>query len=117
MKLIITILTTGILFMSGCAAIKVRPEAKGVEIVKELPDKNRCEYLGEVVGSQGNWFTGDFTSNKNLMVGARNEIKNKAYSLGGNIIYLQELKNTNAYESLGSTNTTAIGKVYKCIDD
>ncbi|EAO5839574.1 DUF4156 domain-containing protein, partial [Salmonella enterica] len=25
------------------------------------------------MGSQGNWFTGDVTSNKNLVIGARNE--------------------------------------------
>ncbi|EEL4596738.1 DUF4156 domain-containing protein, partial [Salmonella enterica subsp. enterica serovar Infantis] len=24
------------------------------------------------MGSQGNWFTGDVTSNKNLVIGARN---------------------------------------------
>ncbi|EAM9845690.1 DUF4156 domain-containing protein, partial [Salmonella enterica subsp. enterica serovar Infantis] len=26
------------------------------------------------MGSQGNWFTGDVTSNKNLVIGARNEL-------------------------------------------
>ncbi|EBC8888954.1 DUF4156 domain-containing protein, partial [Salmonella enterica] len=27
------------------------------------------------MGSQGNWFTGDVTSNKNLVIGARNELR------------------------------------------
>ncbi|EAA9593782.1 DUF4156 domain-containing protein, partial [Salmonella enterica] len=31
------------------------------------------------MGSQGNWFTGDVTSNKNLVIGARNELRNEAY--------------------------------------
>ena len=73
-----------------------------------------CKYLGEIVGSQGNWFTGDFTSNKDLVIGARNELRNEAHKLGANIVYIQDMKNTNKFHSLGTTNTTAIGKAYKC---
>lgn len=98
----------------GCSAQAVRPEAQSIEIVSEPPDKTKCSFVGEIVGSQGNWVTGDFTSNENLVIGARNELRNKAYSLGGNIVYLQDMKNTNAWGSLGTTNTTAVGKVYKC---
>jgi len=101
-------------FLSSCAAVQVAPEARQVELVNEAPDKNRCEYLGEIVGSQGNWFTGDVTSNKNLVIGARNELRNEAYELGGNIVQVVDMKNTNAWGSSGTTNTTAIGKVYKC---
>ncbi|HEB58508.1 MAG TPA: DUF4156 domain-containing protein [Gammaproteobacteria bacterium] len=102
------------LALAGCSATPVTPQAAGIEIVTEAPDTTRCQYLGEVVGSQGNWFTGDFTSNENLAIGARNELRNEAYKLGGNLIHLQDVKNTNAWGSLGTTNTTAIGKVYKC---
>lgn len=98
----------------GCSANQVIPQAKSIEIVNERPDKTKCKFMGEIVGSQGNWFTGDFTSNENLVLGARNELRNEAYKLGGNIIYIQDMKNTNAWGSLGTTNTTAIGKVYKC---
>jgi len=100
----------------GCSAQVVRPEAQSVEIVNVAPDKEECKFVGEVVGSQGNWATGDFTSNENLVIGARNELRNKAYELGGNIVYVQDMKNTNAYGSLGTTNTTAIGKAYKCVN-
>jgi hypothetical protein len=98
----------------GCSANQVIPQANSVEIVNEKPDKSKCAFVGEVVGSQGNWFTGDYTSNENLVLGARNELRNEAYKLGGNIVYMQDMKNTNAWGSLGTTNTTAIGKVYKC---
>lgn len=101
-------------FLIGCSATQINPQAMGIEIVNEKPDKSKCKFLGEIVGSQGNWFTGDFTSNENLVVGARNEIRNKAYALGGNVVYIQDMKNTNAWGSLGTTNTTAIGKAYKC---
>lgn len=100
----------------GCSANQVMPEANGVEIVNQKPNKEKCAFLGEVVGSQGNWFTGDYTSNENLVIGARNELRNETYKLGGNIVYIQDMKNTNAWGSLGTTNTTAIGKAYKCIN-
>ena len=108
----VTYLTLAIL--TGCSAIQLKPAAAGIEIVNEMPDNIKCEFLAEIAGSQGNWFTGDFTSNENLVMGARNELRNKAYNLGGNLVFIQDMKNTNAYGSLGTTNTTAIGKVYKC---
>ncbi|TQV85184.1 DUF4156 domain-containing protein [Exilibacterium tricleocarpae] len=98
----------------GCAANKLVPGAERVELVNESPDKARCKYVGEIVGSQGNWFTGDITSNENLVIGARNELRNKAHQLGANLVYIQDMKNTNAYGSLGTTNTTAVGKAYRC---
>ena len=104
------------LAMTGCSAIQILPEAQGVEIVNEAPDASKCKFLGEIVGSQGNWFTGDITSNKNLVVGARNELRNETYQLGGNLVYIQDMKNTNAYGSMGTTNTTAIGKAYDCTE-
>ncbi len=102
------------LTMIGCASIPVIQEARSVEIVNEKPNSNKCKFVGEIIGSQGNWWTGDFTSNKNLVIGARNELRNEAYKLGANIVYIQDMKNTNAYGSLGTTNTTAVGKAYKC---
>jgi len=110
---LLSILTISI-FMSACSAIHTLPGAEGVEIVNESPDKDKCKFLGEIVGSQGNWATGDFTSNKDLVIGARNELRNEAHKLGGNIVYIQDMKNTNAWRSAGTTNTTAIGKAYIC---
>lgn len=39
--------------------------------------------LGEVAGSQGNWITGAYTSDKNLLVGARNDLRNETFELDG----------------------------------
>jgi nitrous oxide reductase accessory protein NosL len=103
-----------LMFIYGCSAIKVKPEARSIELVNDSPNKKKCRFLGEIVGSQGNWFTGDWTSNENLVVGARNELRNEASKLGANIVYIQDMKNTNAWNSKGTTNTTAIGKAYKC---
>lgn len=100
-------------FLAGCAAIQTTPQGAGVELVNDKPVGN-CKALGEVIGSQGNWFTGDLTSNESLMLGARNDLRNKAAALGGNVVHVQNLSNTNAWGSAGTTNTTVVGKVYKC---
>ncbi|ENN6470515.1 DUF4156 domain-containing protein [Vibrio vulnificus] len=110
-------LSVGLLFiaiLSGCAAKPIIEGAEKVELTTERPDRSHCDYLGEVVGSQGNWVTGDFTSNEDLIIGARNELKNKAFQLGANVVYVEGMANTNAWGSLGTTNTTAIGKAFKC---
>ena len=70
---------SSVLALLTVAGRAVRPEAQSIEIVSQAPDKSACNYLGEVVGSQGNWITGDFTSNENLVTGARNELRNAAY--------------------------------------
>ena len=85
-----------------------------VELVNEPPNTEKCEFLGEISGSQGNWITGDYTSNENLVMGARNELRNKAFQMGGNIVHVQDMRNASAYGAMGTTNTTAIGKVYRC---
>ena len=99
----------------GCSANKVELQAKNIELVIEKPDDTTCTFLGEVVGSQGNWFTDGYTSSKNLIIGARNELRNEAYQLGGNIVYIQHIENTNAADSAGIDSSTIIGKAYKCI--
>ena len=104
----------GLATLIGCAATATLPGAQNVEIVIEAPDRGKCRFIAEVVGSQGNWLTGDITSNKNLVVGARNDLRNEAHKLGGNVVYIQDMKNTNAQGSRGTTNTTAIGKAYAC---
>ena len=108
------LIASSLVLLSACSATQNIPGAQHIELVNEAPDRSQCQYVGEIVGSQGNWLTGDFTSNENLAVGARNELRNRAHRMGANLVYIQDMKNTNAHGSLGTTNTTAIGKAYKC---
>lgn len=95
--------------LSGCSANEVITDAGDIDIVLEKPDSAVCKYLGEVTGSQGNWFTGAFTPDINLANGARNELRNEAIKLGGNVVYMQDSNNTYF-------NNNAIGKIYLCSD-
>ena len=101
------------LLLVGCSAAPLTPQATQVELHTEKPS-GACKSLGEAVGDQGNWVTGDFTSNKDLLLGARNSLRNKAAEMGGNYVWLQNTMNASAWGSLGTTNTTAVGMVYRC---
>jgi hypothetical protein len=107
------ILLMFVILACSCSSIPTLPGAERIEIVNELPDKSRYVFLGEVVGSQGNWATGGLTSNEDLIIGARNELRNKALSLGGDIVHLQSSDSAGAWGSSGTINTTIVGKVYK----
>ena len=110
---ILSLFLVSAFLVSGCSAIPMTPEGRSVELVTEKPAGN-CKPLGDAVGSQGNWLTGDYTSNKNLLIGARNNLRNKAAKMGGNYVWVQNSSNTNAWESRGTTNTTVLGVVYRC---
>lgn len=99
--------------LSGCAAIPVSPQAASVELSNDKPT-GVCNQLGEVVGSQGNWVSGNYTSNTNLMTGARNDLRNKASALGGNYVWVQNTSNSAAWGGNGTTNTLLVGIAYKC---
>jgi hypothetical protein len=80
------------------------------------------------VGNQGNFFTGNYTSNRNLEEGAMNDLRNKASKLGAN--YIQLVTNRagvtgsmsgsfdkhGGFMSGGSaqTNVTNLGNAYHC---
>lgn len=71
-------------------------------------------------GSQGNFFSGAYTSNANLETGARNDLKNKAFNMGGNTIYLVTDRSgqTGSSGRYGGasrqTNVTLSGGIYNC---
>ena len=102
-----------IIILSACAAIEATPNGALVELVNDKPQGD-CRALGEIVGSQGNFFTGNYTPNKNLMMGARNDLRNQAASMGGNLVHVQNVSNASAHGSWGTSNTTVVGMVYKC---
>jgi hypothetical protein len=112
----IVVLVFALVSILGCAAIAIKPGAEKVRVTKTEPGKE-CTFLGEATGSQGNFLTGDFTSNSNLETGARNDLKNKAAAMGGNVVFIltDRAGQTGGYQSGGSqTNVVITGNVYSC---
>ena len=105
--------------LAGCSATDLDAgSARVIVSNKDVPQE--CVFKGAVVGEQGNFFTGSFTSNRNLAEGAMNDMKNQAYELGANYVQLET--NQAGYTSSGSfynqsgrqTDVTNTGNAYYC---
>lgn len=106
--------------LTSCAAITLKPGAEKVFMTFKSPAKS-CEFIGMVQGSQGNFFTGGWTSNSNLQQGASNDIRNKAFTMGANYVELltDRASQTGNYDPNfgGSSQQTGVlqsGNAFKC---
>jgi hypothetical protein len=119
----IGLLIAGAALMTGCASIELDSRASHI-IASPNPAPKGCKYLGQVSGNQGNFFTGDFTSNHNLEVGAMNDMKNQASKLGANYVQLivnragntgsMSIQDGNGGGGMSQTNVTNMGNAYSC---
>jgi hypothetical protein len=98
--------------LNGCMSISIQPGAARV-ILSPNPAPKGCKYLGQLVGNQGNFFTGKFTSNPNLEKGAMNDLRNKANKLGANYVHLI-VNRAGRNENFVLTNVTNVGNAYLC---
>lgn len=106
----------------ACSSIALNPAAANVYVApsssQQIP--YGCKYLGQVTGSQGNFFTGTYTSNSKLAAGAMNDLRNQTQKIGGNYVQLM----TNQASTTGSggllgdglqqTGVVNTGNVYNC---
>lgn len=110
-------LTAALIFLAvACAPIQpASPAASSVRITNQEPGAH-CQFLGDVTGSQGDFLRGSVTSNADLETGARNDLKNKAAAIGGNVVYLltHRAGQTGSKDRLEQTNVTLSGNVYRC---
>jgi len=105
------------LFLASCGSIvRTRDGAESVQLFFiETADNNlhihmlesNCEFIGEVTGSEGHWYSDWFISSKLLVQGAMNDLKNNAYEKGGNIVIVY-------HEFDFATSVTLLGQTYKC---
>lgn len=107
------------LLLCGCSANSLNSNAKSVRVTNSEPREN-CKFIDQVTGSQGNYFTGGWTSNKNLEQGAINDLRNETAKIGGNtvVILTQRSGQTgSSYNGSGSsqqTNVIVTGSAYNC---
>ena len=122
-KVTTTILISSIITLAGCSAIPLKKQAGSVLVSTHTPSKD-CKFLGQVDGQQGNFFTGDFTSNENLENGAMNDLRNQALDLGANYVSLITDRASSTVSGYGSeygggmsgdqTGVYISGNAYKC---
>ena len=122
-KFSVTLIGAVSILLSGCAAIPLEPQANRI-IASPNQAPQSCKYVGQIIGNQGNFFSGSYTSNQPLEQGAMNDMKNKASKLGAN--YIQLITTRAGFTgSLGGsggsisggasqTNVTNVGNAYIC---
>jgi len=76
-----------LLTITGCAAKQIIPGAATVMLSNEKPSAE-CVFLGEITGGQGNSWTDDITTTKNIIQGSRNDLRNNGFKLGANYIHI-----------------------------
>ncbi len=96
-----------LLFLNGCAH-SLNNNAASVDVYYSTIEKINCDYLGDVIGSDGNVFTFLFMSNVDLTRGALNDIRNNARVMGGDTVFIFR------EQLLYTTTTTFVGSVYDC---
>ncbi len=84
-------------------------EAAQINLLNTEP--SNCQLLGEVRGTQGNIVTGLFTTDEELVSGAKNDIRNQALKLGANSLYITR---TNPSRTHNLDFYSFYGKAYKC---
>ena len=115
MKILLSLLLLFIL--SSCTNfIKPDEEAESVRIfftknmletatVKDLEE--HCAFKGEIIGSEGHWYSYLFMSNADITQGALNDVKNKAAEQGSNIVIIHQVGDF-------LTSVTFVGQSYFC---
>lgn len=100
----------------GCAAKPLVPGGGDVVLSKD-PAPEGCQFLGEVQGKQGNFWTAEFTNDADLINGARNEVRNAANALHANYVKIEteSFSHNTSEDSLGGIySAVVIGNAYRC---
>ena len=100
--------------IASCSTVQKKPDNKPVRLIQKnelsiilngkTPD---CRYLGEIIGSEGHWYSYLFMSNADITQGALNDVKNKAAEQGSNIVIIHQVGDF-------LTSVTFVGQSYFC---
>ena len=104
-----------VLVISACASVvEKHANNKPIRLIQknEIAIINHekepdCDYLGEVIGTEGHWYNYLFISNRNLVQGALNDLYNNAGAMGANVVFISD-------DVSFSTSVTFYGQTYNC---
>jgi hypothetical protein len=96
--------------LPGCFTARVRPEAEPIRITFDMEQVRRCTSLGEVVGSEGHWYSAWLIDNEVLATAALNDLRNRAHAKGADTVFVPN------HTMLFATSVTILGQAYRCKD-
>ncbi len=110
------------LVLVSCAAKSIREGAEKVIVTHQAAPKG-CKFMGSLIGEQGGFIVGRWTSNRRLALGAMNDMKNQAFEMGANYVVLENTSQGNTTTGSfgysgsivgGQTDVTHMGNAYSC---
>ena len=93
--------------LGACTVATVNKDARHVEIAAEPLKLKDCQYLGEVIGSEGHWYTYLFLSNRSMVQAAVDDVRNRAAAVGADTVFIRE-------NTFFTTSVTLLGLSYRC---
>ncbi|WP_250658116.1 DUF4156 domain-containing protein [Alkalimarinus coralli] len=104
------IVTLSSILSASCSLIEtaeLHPDARDVRMFDSYEQVEKCAFIKEIVGTEGHWYNYIFITNKDLTLGAVNDLKNEALSLNANSVHVH----TNMSFT---TSVTILGQAYRC---
>jgi len=104
------ILTAAMLTLVGCASPKnqLDPGARSVAVHHSNQTMiEQCQYVSEVVGSEGHWYNFFLYNNDALIQGAVNQLKNNARKAGADTVLL-------SIPMHFTTSVSILASAYRC---
>ncbi len=98
------------LSLSSCSLLsthKIQQGAGKVRLFEEYTVVENCQFVQDIIGTEGHWYNHLFISNKTLIQAAINDLKNQAQQLGANTIHLHS-------NLLFASSVTLVGQAYNC---
>jgi hypothetical protein len=90
-----------------CSVVKLKDDARHVEFAESPADVESCEYLAEVTGSEGHWYTYLFLANRTMVQSALDDLRNRAAERGANTVFI-------GWPHDFVTSVTMYGLAYRC---
>lgn len=98
------------LSLSSCSLLSthgIQPGAGKVRLYEEYAVVEKCQFVQDIIGTEGHWYNHLFISNKTLIQAAVNDLKNQAKELGADTVLLHS-------NLLFTSSVTLIGQAYNC---
>jgi hypothetical protein len=103
------------LLLTGCLAKSL--SAAGAEVVTTSQAPRSCERIGDVAGSSGGALRGDMSSVRDLELGARNDLRNRAAELGADTVQIVRREGVTPQTFAGHASTSQVrytGVAWRC---
>ncbi|CAH1584962.1 DUF4156 domain-containing protein [Vibrio rotiferianus] len=98
------------LALTGCSAPSTLPSETSFDVEIRIDNQfnpEQCEYLGELTGSEGHWYSYLFFTNDAMMQGAMVDLKNNAAKLNADTVYMISPQDF-------TTSFSVLGTAYQC---